>query len=304
MKTIKTSLFLAVIFFAFTTFAEAQKFKAKVKPSAAPKPVIFAVISDGKTLEPIAFLDKGELLPTESSGEDAKVTAVFTKTYYKPKATYDLVFGGVASGKITVVSSDPTTECAANMANVTTSAPKIKLKGLVMGLATNVKPVKTGPAHRRLPTPAERAEIDSLVRAEFTKQKLDGPVDYHNLTAIDVDQDGKAELVGSFYIKNKPAARGLLFFIADKGADGKYSFGFSDFNSFGEADIMSGSDISVVDMGVYNELLLDSMEFDGDNVNEIFTYVKSLEGATFHVYSRADGKWTRTFESFNYHCAF
>lgn len=304
MKSIKLLFLVAAILIVSATLASGQKTRPKAKPTQPQKPIVFAVISDGKTLEPIAFIDKGKLASTDTSGVDAKVTAAFTKTYYKPKGAYNLIFGGVNSGTITVVSSDPAAECTSNMANVATAAPKVKLKGLVMGLATNAKTVKSGTAYRRLPTPAERTEIESLVRAEFTKQKIDGPVDYHNLTAIDVDQDGIAELVGSFYIKTEPTVRGLLFFIADKGSSGKYSFGYSDFKTYDEADMMGGSDISAVDTGIYNELLLDSMEIDGDNVNEIFTYVKSLEGAGFNAYKRDGGKWARTFEGTNYHCAF
>ncbi|MBC7900759.1 MAG: hypothetical protein H7070_11990 [Saprospiraceae bacterium] len=292
----------AVIIFA-ASFASAQKSRPKAKPVQPQKSIIFAVISDGKTLEPIAFVDKGKLSSTDTSGVEANVTAAFTKTYYKPKGTYNLIFGGVNSGTVTVVTSDPTAECTSNMANVTTTAPKAKLKGLVMGLATNVK-VTTGTSYRRLPTPAERTEIEGLVRAEFTKQKVDGRLDYHNLTAIDVDRDGMAELVGSFFIKTGPKSRALLFFIADKGADGKYSFGFNEFDKMDESSMMSGADIEAVDTGVYNELLLDSLELDGDKVNEIFTYVKSLEGAGFNVYKREGGKWIRSFEGSNYHCAF
>lgn len=304
MKSIKLLFIVAALLIFAATFASGQKPRPKAKLVQTQKPIVFAVISDGKTLEPIAFIDKGELASTESSGVDAKVTAAFARTYYKPKSTYNLVFGGVNSGTISVNSSDPKAECTSHMAAVTTVAPKTKLKGLVMGLATNDKSIKSGTSYRRMPTPVERTEITSLVRAEFTKQKMDGPIDYHNLTAIDVDRDGTAELVGSFFIKSTPTVRGLLFFIANKQSSGKYSFGFSEFKTYDEADMMGGSDISVVDTGIYNELLLDSMEINGDNENEIFTYVKTLEGANFYVYKREGEKWSRAFEGSNYHCAF
>ncbi|MEJ7847657.1 MAG: hypothetical protein WKF92_06180 [Pyrinomonadaceae bacterium] len=304
MKSLNFLFFVAAIFVSAATLASGQKARPKAKPAQPQKPIVFAVISDGKTLEPIAFIDKGKFASTESSGVDAKTTAAFAKTYYKTKTVYSLIFGGVASGTISVNSSNPAAECTSHMAAVTTLVPKTKLKGLVMGLATNSKTIKSGTAYRRLPTAPERTEIESLVRAEFTKQKVDGPIDYHNLTAIDVDQDGTAELVGSFFIKTEPTVRGLLFFIANKQSSGKYSFGFSEFKTYDEADMMGGAEVSVVDTGIYNELLLDSMETDGDNVNEIFTYVKTLEGATFNVYKREGDKWSRAFEGSNYHCAF
>jgi len=45
-------------------------------------------------------------------------------------------------------------------------------------------------------------------------------------------------------------------------------------------------------------------EIKSDGTGEIFTYVQSFEGAGFNAYRRASGKWTQSFETSNYHCAF
>jgi hypothetical protein len=94
-----------------------------------------------------------------------------------------------------------------------------------------------------------------------------------------------------------------LFFIAEKSADEKYHLTFSAFRTVEEKDTMS-EDISTVDSGVYHELLLDLLDYDGDGTSEIFTYSPSFEGAGFNSYRRENGKWMKAFEAANYRCAY
>ncbi|QYO66100.1 hypothetical protein [Leptolyngbya sp. 7M] len=104
-------------------------------------------------------------------------------------------------------------------------------------------------------------------------------------------------------VKPDEKKRNLLFFIADRGSDGKYRISFGKYNTFEEDNVMDG-DIKTLDEGVYHELLLDIFDIDGDGVSEIFTYVQGFEGAAFNVYMRSDGKWGNVFEGSNYHCGF
>ncbi len=296
------SFVLFLIMSLASSAAVAQKKRPPVKAKA--KPVIFAVINDGGTLEPIAFIEKGKLSAAASGDPDGKI---FGNAYYKSKPVYRLIFGGVDDGAAAVKSFDPTSECGQYMAQIAATPVKSKLKGIVMALATDA-PVKKTKGVRRLPTAAERSEIESLVRAEFIKQtKNDNAsrnLKYHNLTALDTDNDGKIELVGSFWIEPSPDERDLLFFIADKGADGKYTFGYSDYQAVKKDQIMSGGDMTMLDAGTLNELLLDAYDYDNDGTSEIFTYEQSFEGASFNAYQREGGKWTKAFEASNYHCAF
>lgn len=278
------------------------------KTTARPKPIIFAVLDDGKTLEPIGEIDKGALVETVNGSGDPKSLAAFASTFYKPNAKYSLIFGGKLNGTVTVKSSNTKADCNKNLATVTTQSPKAKLKGFVMGLATDARTQPTALGVRRLPTVAERAEIESLVRAEYAKQGVSADatkdLHYYNLTAIDADNDGKAELVGSYWVESSAKERNLLFFIADEDSDGKYQFGYSEYSKVTPKEIMSG-EMKDLDQGIGSELLLDALEYTGDTTAEIFTVIQGFEGNTFHVYSRGkDGKWARVFESSNYHCAY
>ncbi len=283
----------------------AQK-RTKTKPAAKAKSIVFAVLNDGATLEPIAEIDKGKLVETSVRDIEPKPLANFVSKYYKPKTIYNLIFGAAANGMVTVKNSNPESDCAKNQAEITTQSTKAKLKGFVMGLATNEKTGKTASGLRRLPTAAERLEIESLVRAEFAKQGVAASavksMKYYNMTALDVDNDGKPEMVGSFWTESSAKERNLLFFIADKNSIGKYQFGYSEYKKVTPEEIMSGELKDLDELG--GELLLDALEYDGDATAEIFTVGKAFEGNNFYVYSRRDGKWTKVFEGYNYHCAY
>lgn len=296
------SLSLIVLVSNFSVFAQ----RKKPVQTAKTKQIIFAVLNDGTTLEPIAYIEKGKLTGAVNGSDEPNILAAFDKTYYKPKGTYSLIFAGVNSGNVTIKSSDPKSDCAKNMAVITATSSKAKLKGNVMALATNAT-AKSGAGVRRLPTAAERKEIETLVREQFVKNNVPGNatgnLKYQNLTALDVDGDGKAEMVGSFWVEPSNDERDLLFFIADKKANGKYAINYNDFRAVKKDEVMSG-ELKDLDGGTYHELLLDTFDYDGDGVSEIFTYTPSFEGAGFTSYKRANGQWTRSFEYSNYHCGF
>lgn len=291
------AVLMAGLFFMGETLAQRN---AKPTPR---KSIVFAVLNDGKTLEPIAYISRGKMQEPVNGSDELRIITAFNRTYYKPGQKYRLIFGGSEVGSVSVTSSDPKAECSSNMATITTTSSTFTPKGLVMGLATNL-PGKLGTSFRKRPTATERAEVEALVSAEIAKYKLSGKnLKYHNLTSIDVDNDGVAEMVGTYWIEIDPKTRGLFFFIAEKGKKPKYSLVVKDFRTIDEANVMSG-DIKSVDEGVYHELLLDSIDVDGDGVREVFTYVQSFEGAGFTAYSRKQGKWAKSYEWSNYHCGF
>ncbi len=295
-----------IVLISIATTAIAQKKRLTVKPKPKAKPIVFAVLNDGTTLEPIGEIDKGKMTATANGGDEPKLLTNFTNTYYKPKTVYHLIFGAAKNGTATVVSSSAESDCAKNMATITAQSAKAKLKGYVMALATSEAPVKAASGVRRLPTPTERAEIETLVRAELTKQGVSANaaknLKYSNLTALDVDADGTAEMVGSFWTETSAKERNLLFFIAEKNDAGKYKFGYSDYKKVTPDDVMSGELKDLDELG--GDPLLDALEYNGDSTAEIFTVSKAFEGNNFQVYSRRNGKWTKIFEGYNYHCAY
>lgn len=302
MKIKRSMLFLAL---AAIAGASVGAFAQNGKPAAKTvKPLIFAVLNDGKAAEPIAYVNRGKLETPVSGGDESGIIAAFNKTYYKPGAVYRMIFGGANAGTVTIRSSSATADCAKNMATVTSASSTAKLGGMVKALGTNAPIANKAASYRRKPTQAERSEFEALVRSVYLKNKLSAKIlKSQNLTALDVDNDGKAELVGSYWIDVDRLTRALVFMIAEKGANGKYTIGHSDYRSISQKETMSG-DIKNVDDGVYHEVLLDVFDYNGDGVAEIFTYVESFEGAGFTAYKRSGGKWTNVYEFSNYHCGY
>ena len=297
-------LFACFLATALVSVATAQKARAR-QPAKA---VVFAVLNDGATLEPIAYVANKKLETAIDGAQDAAILKAFHSQYFKPGTSYALVFGGAKGGTVTIKSSNPDTECMRHTAEIAAAPARAKLKGNVMALVATASIKPLGSGVRRPPTPAERAEIESLVRAEFTKEKMSAAVvrklKYQNLTAIDVDNNKSIEFVGTFWVEPAAKTRALLFFIAEKDDNGKYRMTLTDYRLVEEKDTMS-EDISNVDSGVYHELLLDTLDIDGDGTGEIFTYSPSFEGAGFNTYRRESaGKWSKIYEGANYRCAY
>lgn len=281
--------------------------KARTKPASAKVPV-FAVLGDGSSIEPIGYIDsKGKVTHAIDGSSDPKVLRSFHRAFYAKGKSYSLIFGGMAAGTVTVNSSDPAGECVNYLAKVTVKTTRTPLKGNIMALATNAGSARTGIGVRRLPTPAERSEVETLVRGEFSKNGVAASaltnLRSQNLTALDVDSDAIAELVGSYWVETSPKDRALLFFIAQRGSNGNYELGFSDVSKITESETMS-NDIKDIDSGVYHERLLDVFDTDNDGVGEVFSYVMSFESAGFNVYKRKTTGWSKVFEQSNYHCGY
>lgn len=296
-SVIKTAFVLPLIALLFSAAF------SQTKPG--PSDIVFAVLDDGKMIEPIAFLKDGKPVDAKTAGYEEMDLEQFGDKFFGAKMTYDVIFGGVDNGKLTV-KAPMYGECSGNSAEVTTALKTGKIGGLVMALATNAEHKPIEGAIRRRPTAAERTEVEKLVRTRFVKEskiKLIKTLRYHNLTAIDVDGDGSAELVGSYWFKPKADQRDLLFFIAELNAEGKYEFSHSEFRHFTPEEIMSGEP-EPLDEGVYHELLLDYFDIDGDGTGEIFTTVQAFEGRNFLIYKRVGGKWTQIHESYNYRCGY
>ncbi|MEP7075593.1 MAG: hypothetical protein ABI878_07250 [Acidobacteriota bacterium] len=259
-------------------------------------PTVYAVVNDGGVIEPIGYMENGKL----AAGGD-------TEDNYKPGRKFTLIFGGVPNGSVTIKNTNVGKDCGGQSADISVVSPKAKLKGFVMGLATDIASTGKAAGLRRTPTAGERSEIEVLVRAEYAKHKVPAAaykiLHFHNLTAVDVDNDGTPELIGSYWVSPRAKERGLLFFIAEKGENGKYSFSYKDFQSVTPDKVMSG-DLKDLDDGIYQTLLLDIFDVDGDGTAEVFTIGKAFEGNNYAVFNRAGGKWIKTLEAYDYRCGY
>ena len=313
MKYHLKTIFVFVAVCLISGIVPAQKIRKTAKPteSATARFPIFAVSNiSGKgpvLLEPITIVENGSLAETAEDDSGEKSVKAFQGEFYRAKTAYDLIFGATPVGKIVVKPGDLSGECSGNRAEATFSPANSSIKGLVMALATNAKLTNPQPSYRRKPTGEERIEIEKLVRAEFKEQNVPDAalkkLRYQNLTALDVDHDSEPEFVGSYWTETAADRRDLLFFIAEKGADGAYALTYKNYEKVTPNDVMSGK-VKDIDSGIGHELLLDVFDYDNDGVSEIFTIDQAFEGNNFYVYKRKNAAWEKVLEAYNYHCAY
>jgi hypothetical protein len=110
-------------------------------------------------------------------------------------------------------------------------------------------------------------------------------------------------MVGTYTTAPSAKERALLFFIAAKSPRGNYVISYSEIKRIKEEGVMSG-EISSIDEGVYQELLLDVLDTDNSGSSKIFTMTLSFEGAGFNAYQRSGTKWKKVLDASNYHCGY
>jgi hypothetical protein len=298
----------------FSTAGSTENTRKKEKASQQ-KAVVFAVFGSAAegmsaTMEPILILEGGQYKEPISGSSDADEIKRFGNEYYRKGQKYRLLFGGAEAGTATVKKSNPDSECFRSGADITTQTD-VKLNKNVMALATDSKSLGMAAAERsrRTPSQGERAAALELARAAFKQNGVAAALlptmQVVNLTAIDLDRDGKAELAGSFVVskRTRKQERYVLFLLAvPQGAS--YKAAVSNFEKHGEADIMSGADINVINDGIYVERLVEHLDLDGDSVSELVTTSTGLEGVTYYIYKRQNGAWSKAYEFGNYRCAF
>lgn len=288
---------------------------AAIEKGAQQRAVVFAVFGAGArgqsaSMEPILVIEGGALKEPVSGGSEGAEIDSFSKEHYSRGRKYRLLSGGAEAGTATVIKSDREEECFRTGADVTLQTDA-RLNRNVMALATtsNSLGLPAKERARRTPTTSERERALELARAAF-KQKgvaasLLPNLQVINLTAIDLDRDGKYELAGSFVAskRTRKQERHALFLLAT--TDGtNYKTVLSNYNKVGEEDVMSGASINAVNEGYYVEKLVEHLDVNGDGTSELFTIAEGLEGVTYHVYKREGGAWSQAYEFGNYRCAF
>lgn len=257
---------------------------------------------------PFAIVEGGQFKPPIAGDSDVDEIARFSDAHYTKGRKYRVLFGGGEAGSLVVSKSNKDEECSRTSADVSLSS-SAKLNRNVMALATNSASLGSAISTRRPPTAAERAALMPLVRAAYREKGVPAALLPSlmtvNLTALDLDGDGKSELVGSFVVKKQTggAARYALFLFAEPQGN-TYRTSVLQYERFTNEDMMSGSDLGAIENGVYLERLVDAIDFDGDGASEVVTVRDGLEGDGYSILKKQGGKWNRVYEFSNYRCGF
>ena len=155
-----------------------------------------------------------------------------------------------------------------------------------MALATASETLGSKQNTRRAPTPDERAAMLKLMTEAYRLRKVApsaiAKVQINNITAIDVDSDGQAELIGSFIISDKNYNSWALFLMAEI-KNGQYRPSLTWYH---KGDESTGE----------VRRLLDVLDLDGDGVAEVFTMNGYYESSDFTIYKKVKGVWRSVYQ--------
>ena len=311
--TLLITLFILLVLVC--PLAGGAKESSEKSPASQSSAVIFAVFGaavEGASarMEPILILEGGKYKEPVSGGSDINDITRFFDSHYRKGQKYRILFGGAEAGTATVKKSVKDEECFRTGADITVQSDA-RLNRNVMALATDSTSLGLAATERsrRSPTQSERAQALELARTTYRQKgvpaSLLANLQVLNLTAIDLDRDGKMELAGSFVAskRTRKQERYALFLLAlPQGAT--YRAAFTNYSKHTEEDIMSGASINAVNQGIYVERFVDHLDLDGDRVGELITITTGLEGVGYNIYKRQNGGWKSAYEFGNYRCAF
>lgn len=260
--------------------------------SSAPV-LVFDVQQNASTIfiSPVTLYEDGHFKSPYAKERGEAARRRFVEKYFSAGQQYILIFGGGNAGTVTITSGYWQDGSYAYGQLNPDDDVKGRIRGQVHALATNWDTTARGSAWRRAPTAEERSGVIDLAKTVLLQNKVPSSalskMEVLNLTAIDVDGDNKAELVGSFKAPQGQADKPPhhLFLIAE-GAGQNFKVA--------KAEYQFNPQQSEYSLG--SQLLADYLDIDGDGIGEVIT---TYEGAnfitSFRIYQKKNGVWGRVY---------
>ncbi|HEX8147826.1 MAG TPA: hypothetical protein VF591_11655 [Pyrinomonadaceae bacterium] len=278
----KTSTRLPVFILSLMACAQAAPL-ARQKPAGAAQggTILFAVskYEGGVTAEPVVIYRGGEYVVPPV--DDEAGTKSFTRAYFPAGRKYRIISGGGEAGTLTV--NKALEQGCVGLVAEAAADTQARLGGRVKALATDSQTLGRGAASRRAPADAERARAVELARAAYAKNgvgaALAAKLEVVNLTATDLDRDGRSELVGSFLAKREGAApESYTLFLIMEPAEGGFKTAWEWFHKGYEE-------------GYEDRHFVDQVDLDGDGVGEVIAEGTYYESNDYVIYKRQQGRW-------------
>jgi hypothetical protein len=201
--------------------------------------------------------------------------------YFATGQTYRLIFGGGEAGSVTVKKWSEGCNSVHAEVGLATS---VTLGGQVRALATNSGSLGKGASARRAPTDTERAAVMTLVKNIYRQNRTPGnliaAIKVTNLTATDLDGDGKYEFVGSFTSTAKNKFERDLFLIAKSQGAGMRA-DLAKFEAYQPPP----------ETYLYSIDFIDQLDLDGNGVGEVFAVQGAFDGYSYVMFKKVGGRW-------------
>ena len=267
----------------FQSRGAAQAKPQKGQTVAGAGTIIFAVAKDTEgtfRIEPIVAINGGQYNEPPVSVA-AGVAKKFTDTYFFVGRQYRMIFGGGDAGSLTVRKFEP--DSCGNLIAEVDAQTTARVGGEVQALAVSSDKIGAGASSRRAPTEAERAEALGLARSVYGHRgvgaTLINKLKTVNLTATDIERDGRFELIGSFQIDGGNEVMHNLFIIFEPTAAGKYKAAWNWYQK-----------------GSEDRKLVDVVDLDGDGTAEVIAEGFEIENNLYVIYKRQAGVWRAVYK--------
>jgi hypothetical protein len=311
-QTAGAAAFVAALLLLAQPLSRASASSQQRRTTTRQESVVLLVTKDATEdaqVEPVAVInDRGVIAEPEAGTDGDGALSAFLARHYQTGAKYRLIFGGAEAGTLTIRAATPA-ECSPNAASADVGSTTAKLGGNVMALATDGAHAPRAQSSRRTPTAAERAAAFGVAKRFLMGKRVSASAIERgtktlNLTATDLDGDGREELVGSYVIKIGPKVRDTLFLVAAPQGRG-FSAALTKYARVNASGMMDPSLIDDIgEGGLGAELYVEQLDADGDGVGEVFTLSRSFEGTTYRAYRRQRGVWRAAYENYSYRCAY
>lgn len=272
------------------------------KPEPGEASTLVAVVSrsgvsEGQAnMDAVVLVENGKLRqPYAEDNEAAQNT--FARQYFSPGKKYRLTFGGGDAGTATV--KDSHLGCN-NIHAIASLEDGGRIPDSLSGLATDSESLGRKSSSRRAPTDAERMGVMILVsqiyRARGTTRKVLSSAMAINLTATDLDGDGKFELIGNFVTLTKAKARRDLFLIADPAGTMRLPIPGNRVGLAFKPALVNFQSYKLPPEGFDSALeFVDQLDLDGDGVGEVFVQQHGFDAYGYAIYKRSRGIWRQIY---------
>jgi hypothetical protein len=249
--------------------------------------MVFAVSGesgDGSMDAVVILTGRRLLVPFDDEQKDRQKR--IAEEYFATGRTYRLIFGGGEAGSVKVKKWSEGCNSVHAEVGLSTSAT---LGGQVRALATNSDSLGKRASARRAPTDAERAAVMNLVkniyRQNRTPADLIAGLKVTNLTATDLDGDGKYEFIGSFTSSAKNKFERDLFLIAKSQGAGMRA----DFAKFQAYQPPPETFLHSIDF-------VDQLDLDGNGTGEVFAIQGGFDAYAYLIFKKVGGRWRQVYD--------
>jgi hypothetical protein len=249
--------------------------------------MVFAVSAESGegSMDAVVMID-GKQLRVPFSDEQKDKEKRVAEEYFAAGRTYRLIFGGGEAGSVTVKKWSE--GCNSVHAEITSST-SAHLGGQVRALATNSDSLGKRASVRRAPTETERATVMTLVKSIYAQNRtpasLISLIKVTNLTATDLDGDGKYELIGSFTSSTKNKFERDLFLVARSEGAGM------------RADLVKFQAYQPPPEGFLHSIdFVDQLDLDGNGTGEVFVVQGGFDGYAYVIFKKIGGRWREVYD--------